>query len=277
LITYGVLSLVNLIVMGLSGHINQFQEFYYKADVVAFGLSLATGIWILLMIILDVASSNASTAKPAFELTWLCLVTLLWLGFGAFSTNRWRGVGAGLCKTIPTASQYDGYRTWCHEVQALRAFIWIEWVIFLFTFAYLLRWTLEKSNSGRNDVWATSFSRFQEMQTGSITRATSEFLQWEKFEGNAQAPSRLENPVQSFEHQAPSMSNNGYARDSSVPPMTTAYARAQYQQGQQAYPAYNGQQMQYTEQSSYPQYVSQNGAQFNMSQSAQYGDASHAI
>ncbi|KIJ27538.1 hypothetical protein M422DRAFT_260987 [Sphaerobolus stellatus SS14] len=278
---YGALLLVDIIVLGLSGHINQFQEFYYKADLIPFGLALATAIWLSVMILLDVKSRNAATAKPAFELTWLGIMTLLWLGFNAFSTNRWRSIGWSVCKTIPHDAQYAAYRTWCTEVQAIRAFIWIEWVLLLLAFIHLLRWTLRQQSDGRTDIWSTSFSRFEEgqAQAGPIAgtgRAQSEFLQWEKFD-RVQQPSRLNNnntPTDPFQSE-PAMTypvEPVQSRDSSVPPMGTAYGRAQQAQRQQqpqaydnGYAAYQTNGTQYAQ--GYPQYGGQS--------SNQYGSSAH--
>lgn len=86
--------------------------------------------------------------------TWPSLWYAHLLAFNAFSTSRWQFVNNGLCGTIPDGTffpmpfiyeikidlnyeiyvepLYASYKTWCNEVQALRAFIWLEWVICMF-------------------------------------------------------------------------------------------------------------------------------------------------
>ncbi|KAF8523348.1 hypothetical protein BU17DRAFT_7255, partial [Hysterangium stoloniferum] len=110
-------------------------------------------------IFLDFNSSNTFTAYPAFELPWLFVTVITWLAINVFSTARWRYIDPSLCRTIPGDSQYAPYRTWCHEIQALRTFVWIEWVVSLLAFAYILRWAIHQHFKGRTDVWTKSISR----------------------------------------------------------------------------------------------------------------------
>jgi len=163
---------------------------------------------------------------------------------------------------------YSSYHTWCEEVQALRAFIWLEWVIFLLMFAYVFRWTFNQYRAGRNDVWSTVISRYQDTLTTTAagvgaSRAPSEFLQWEKFtpmpaiteeSGVTQASASQEEyrePVTDYRNrtqiqpayraQNPSMqymqqqyTNSGYQ----IPKIHQYYAQQQQQQNDIAYGQY---------------------------------------
>jgi len=181
---YALLLLVNTCILALSAHINNFQNFFYRADVFPFALSVVTMVFVFTMICMDIKFKNTVTARPPFELGWLVVFGTLWLASNAFSTNRWKYVTPAICKTIPADAQYAPYRTWCHELQALRALVWVEWIMFLCTFVYLLRWTITQRNSGRSDVWSTAFSRFSVHSSTQMLHhdtANSEFLQWETF------------------------------------------------------------------------------------------------
>ncbi|KAF8527209.1 hypothetical protein JB92DRAFT_2867700 [Gautieria morchelliformis] len=211
-VVYGVLLLVNTIVLALSAHINHFQQFFYRADVFPLALSVVTLVFVLAMVLLDINLNNAVTARPPFELAWLLVFGLIWLGFNAFSTSRWKFITLGTCRSIPSDAQYASYRTWCHEVQALRVLVWVEWVMFLCTFAYLLRWTIAKRNSGRHDVLDTPFSRFSdEAPSNDLAHVretkTSEFLQWERFPQTS-SPS-AESPSAEYTRSRPQQAQYG--------------------------------------------------------------------
>jgi len=252
---YGVLLLVNIIVLALSGHINHFQGFYYKADVFPFALSLATTVFLLTMLFLDINFKNSFTARPPFELAWLFITGIAWLAFNAFSTSRWRYVSLGLCGTIPSGSQFSPYRTWCHELQALRAFVWIEWVIFLFTFAYLLLWAISEHKKGRSDVWSTSMSRFEDAPTTARSHTPSEFLQWEKFPQTSEPQTNFN---QDNESQYPQQERTRPIDIYPTPPPPSQYMQQHVQQ-------------------TYTQYISPSRAQFAQNQHVYYGEPSHVI
>ncbi|KAF8579733.1 hypothetical protein K439DRAFT_1637710 [Ramaria rubella] len=238
---YGALLLVNTVVLGLSGHINHFQAFFYKADVFPLALSVSTTIFVLTMILLDINLKNAFTARPPFELAWLFILGILWLAFNAFSTSRWKYANTGLCGTIPSDAQYAPYRTWCHELQALRVFVWIEWVMILFTFAYLVRWTLRKHHSGRHDVWTTAFSRFVERdppQRPFREATNSEFLQWEKFPQTAAQPQDQFTQPSQDPFAVPSQQFHPYSQDEYdqyVEGLYTQVQPSQYMEQQRAH------------------------------------------
>ena len=56
--------------------------------------------------------------------------------FNAFATSRWRNVPMN-CNSIP--DEYSDMRGWCVDVQALKAFVWIEFVARTSPFAGCLR------------------------------------------------------------------------------------------------------------------------------------------
>ena len=86
---------------------------------------------------------NVPTARPAVEVGLLYVLSIFWLGtpfhlsrlmvpsdlstlaFNAFSTARWRHVPMN-CASIP--DEYADMRSWCVDVQGLKAFVWIEFV-----------------------------------------------------------------------------------------------------------------------------------------------------
>lgn len=87
-----------------------------------------------------------------FSIQSLSLIIIL--AFNAFSTSRWRHVPL-VCSSIPAGElhptprvllhpaisdwlkkEYTDEKIWCHDLQALKAFIWIEWVMSMFTLCY---------------------------------------------------------------------------------------------------------------------------------------------
>lgn len=114
---------------------------------------------------LDFSQTNSLFARPPFEIGFLSLLNIFWLGtsallayqffslrpcksiaFNSFSTSRWRHVPMA-CSAIPDGAlqtfpkptsvtyfiylllEFADERVWCRDVQALKAFVWIEFAI----------------------------------------------------------------------------------------------------------------------------------------------------
>jgi uncharacterized integral membrane protein len=149
--------LVNLIVLALSARVNIFQEFFFVADRFPFGLSIVTFILLGLMVLADFVSSNSYTGRPQFEIAMFSAFTIFWLAFNAFSTSRWNSAPLN-CGEIP--SDYPDVIQWCHELSALRVFVWIEWVMILLTVFFTLRYAVTQSNLGHKHVFEMPLSRY---------------------------------------------------------------------------------------------------------------------
>ncbi|KZS95121.1 hypothetical protein SISNIDRAFT_464780 [Sistotremastrum niveocremeum HHB9708] len=191
---YALLLACDLVVLALSARVNIFQEFFLlpvAADLFPFALSIVTLVVLLGMMMADLAIYDAVITRPAFELAWLGVLSFLWLetrfllaaGFNAFSSSRWAHLTPSMCGNIPIG--YEAEKLWCQEMVALRAFVWIEWVILFLSFGFLLRYVTTRSAEGDKHIWTTSLSRFVPNQSSighlSFTNVQGEFIQWEKF------------------------------------------------------------------------------------------------
>ncbi|KAK7438064.1 hypothetical protein VKT23_018231 [Stygiomarasmius scandens] len=166
----------NLLVLVLSSKVNQFQEFFYVADLFPFALSVICLVVLTIMIGLDFATSTSYTGRPQFELGVFGILTIFWLAFNAFSTLRWRHVTMS-CGGIPSA--FSDMRGWCKDLQALKAFVWIEWVMFLLTTIITLRYVITQNTRGNTHIFKAPLSRYRprdfEQEFGG---RNSEFLQY---------------------------------------------------------------------------------------------------
>jgi hypothetical protein len=160
----GLLLVFTLVILGLSAHVNVFQGFFYVADRFPFVMSLFTIVILLGVIVSEFVSAGESkVSRPAVELVWLGLLLVAWLGANVFSTHRWQPIQMDVCNNIPVESNPEflsAAKTWCYEIQALRAFIWMEWVILLISFASLLSFAIWHSARGVRHVWTTNISQF---------------------------------------------------------------------------------------------------------------------
>ncbi|KAL7283048.1 hypothetical protein PYCCODRAFT_1439990 [Trametes coccinea BRFM310] len=152
-----LLIVLDVIALALAARINIFQEFYFMADLFPLGLAIATLIILFFMLVLDLAIQNVPTARPAFEIGILYVLSIFWLAFNAFSTSRWRNIPLN-CSAIP--EEYPDERTWCRDVQALKSFVWIEFVALFFTASFILRYAITQNNRGRKQIWSGPLSRY---------------------------------------------------------------------------------------------------------------------
>ncbi|KII85575.1 hypothetical protein PLICRDRAFT_44907 [Plicaturopsis crispa FD-325 SS-3] len=185
------LFLANLITLAFAARVNEFQEYYFVADLFPLALSIFTMVVLFFMTISGFTAKESSLVKAPFMIIVLSLLTVLWLAFNAFSTSRWRHVPL-MCSAIP--SEYADMKSWCLDLQVLKSFVWIEWVILLLTTASIARFAFSEHSAGHKHVWTTPFSRYTPYAGGSMyndsygvgpemyptSDAASDFLQFEK-------------------------------------------------------------------------------------------------
>jgi len=180
LIAHLFLLLITIIVLALSTQVNRFQDFFYVADLFPLALSIVTLVLLSSTTALDLAIDDAFTGRPQIEIGLLGILSILWLAFNSFSTSRWRMVPFQ-CSSIPLA--FVDERTWCNNLQALKAFVWIEFLTCFAIAMFTLRYSLAQYNRGNKHIFKTSFSRYRPEvgagETPSFAR-DSEFLQFEK-------------------------------------------------------------------------------------------------
>lgn len=163
LAAHAFLLLVTILSLALSARVNQFQDFFFVADLFPLALSIITFVFLVVMLLLDAMVPSSYTARPQFHIGLFGILSIVWLGAfhtlhlenthkctctrlagNAFSTSRWRHIPMA-CGAIPDGSSQSTYhpnlphlslsipefadeRSWCKDVQALKAFVWIEWV-----------------------------------------------------------------------------------------------------------------------------------------------------
>ena len=88
-------------------------------------MSIITLVTFTLILLVDFASPNAFLGRAPFQVGWLCVLSVFWLAANAFSTSRWRHVPLQ-CDAIP--ADFDSEKAWCKDLQALKSFVWVEWV-----------------------------------------------------------------------------------------------------------------------------------------------------
>ncbi|EIN05499.1 hypothetical protein PUNSTDRAFT_46856 [Punctularia strigosozonata HHB-11173 SS5] len=172
---YAATLLVDIIVLALSARVNEFQEFFFVADKFPLIMSIITLVtltftyalpvavlcppWVNPMnsILLDASRENSFFGRAPFQLSWLFILSVFWLAFNAFSTSRWRHVPLQ-CDAIPAG--FASEKAWCKDLQALKSFVWVEWLLLFLNFALTLRYTISQSTHGLKHVWSTSLSRY---------------------------------------------------------------------------------------------------------------------
>lgn len=156
----------------LSTRVNYFQDFFFVADKFPLIMSVVTMVLYSFIILLDYVSENAFVARPPFYLAVEAVLSIFWLAFNAFSTSRWRHIPLE-CNEIPR--EFEDERAWCRDLQALKSFVWVEWLFIFLSFAFTLRFVLTHHAQGRRHIWRTALSRYYR---ASPIKHTSEFLQY---------------------------------------------------------------------------------------------------
>jgi len=167
-----LLFLVNIVVLAFAVRVNTFQEYFFVADLFPFSLSIVTLVLLFGTIILDLAMVSPATSLPPVEIGHFGALSILWLAFNSFSTSRWASIPSN-CNSIP--ADFPDERVWCKDVQALKAFVWIEFLIFLGITVMTLRYTITQYNRGNRHIIKTSLLHFG--NRAGMAR-NSEFLQY---------------------------------------------------------------------------------------------------
>ncbi|KAF9473469.1 hypothetical protein BDN70DRAFT_885794 [Pholiota conissans] len=173
-----VFLLVDIIVLALSATVNRFQDFFYVADLFPFALSIVSLVVVVLLLAIDLALDNAYTARPQTEIGIYGLLSIFWLSFNAFSTERWSAIPFQ-CNSIPT--EFVDERLWCKSLQALKSFVWINFLLCLGISLFTLRYSISQYYQGNKHIFKMSFSRYrpdiQTRETSFFSGRDSEFLQ----------------------------------------------------------------------------------------------------
>ncbi|KAG2367718.1 hypothetical protein BDR07DRAFT_1392757 [Suillus spraguei] len=126
------------------------DDFYFIFSVLGLVTTLLTIITIPIMLIVGFVRRGAFTSMIVFELSWLFTLTILWVATAgdAISTSNYY-YPQGCVDTNPTVNAY------CMELQAVEAFAFLNFFIFLGYTCVLLVFSIIGSSRG-NDVWTRS-------------------------------------------------------------------------------------------------------------------------
>jgi len=171
---------VDILVLALSTRVNQFQDYFYIADIFPFALSIVSLILVSLLLMIDLALDNSYTGRPQTEIGIFGILSIFWLAFNAFSTSRWSQVPFQ-CDSIPT--EFLDERLWCKSLQALKSFVWINFLICLGITLFTLRYSVAEYGRGNKHIFQMPLSRYRpelKADQGIHGGRGSEFLQFEK-------------------------------------------------------------------------------------------------
>lgn len=154
---YCLMIAFDVVVLALAARVNIFQEFFFVADLFPFALSIITLVALLIVLLTDMSTPNSFLTRPASEIGLLGVLSIFWLAFNSFSTSRWQHIPMA-CSSIP--SEYPDERGWCKDVQALKAFVWIQFAALLLTAVFLLRYVLIHSRRDGATIWKSPLSRY---------------------------------------------------------------------------------------------------------------------
>ncbi|KAF5339595.1 hypothetical protein D9611_011438 [Ephemerocybe angulata] len=178
--SHAVLLVLDLVVLGLAVKVNKFNEFFYVADLFPLALSIVTLVFLFFMISIDFALDHSWTGFPQTEIGVLGILSILWLSFNAFSTSRWKDMPMN-CGSIPL--DFPAERTWCRDVQALKAFVWITFAVCAGIVLCTARYCITQRQRGNKHIFSMPLSRYRSRLNPTSHYTTysagrgSEFLQ----------------------------------------------------------------------------------------------------
>ncbi|KAF9042899.1 hypothetical protein BJ165DRAFT_1390449 [Panaeolus papilionaceus] len=175
-----------IIVLALSTQVNQFTEFFYVADLFPLALSIISLVVVVYLFGMDLALSNAYISRAQSQIAVYGILSIFWLSFNSFSTSRWRHIPFQ-CDQIPR--DFSDERRWCKNLQALKSFVWIEFIISFLICLFTLRYSISQHTRGHKHIFSVSFVRYRAKMgphPGHASAASfgfsrsDDFLQFEK-------------------------------------------------------------------------------------------------
>lgn len=155
-IRIGIFSLsivFSLIVLGLNAYyISLTQPLYFIFSALGVATALLTILTVPVMLIVDSIRRGAFTSMIVVELVWLFILWVLWVataGEAAATFNYYFPRGCIYASVDPTANAY------CMELQAIQAFAFLNFFIFLGYTGTLLVFAIIAGSRG-NSVWTSS-------------------------------------------------------------------------------------------------------------------------
>ncbi|KAG1813230.1 uncharacterized protein BJ212DRAFT_1367319 [Suillus subaureus] len=127
------------------------DNFYFIFSALGVATAMLTIVTIPIMLIIDFTRRGAFTSMIVFELSWLFILAILWVATAgeAITTFNYYYPRGCVDTTDPT------YNAYCMELQAVEAFAFLNFFIFLGYTCVLLVFSIIGSSRG-NNVWTRS-------------------------------------------------------------------------------------------------------------------------
>ncbi|KAG0695318.1 hypothetical protein DFH29DRAFT_1072526 [Suillus ampliporus] len=155
LIIFSLSIVFSLIVLGLNAYFLSVMvphQFYFIFSALGIATAVLTILTVLIMLIVDLIRHGAFTSMIVIELVWLLILSILWIvtaGVAAAGFSLYFPQGCIYATDDPTANAY------CMELQAVLAFAYLNFFIFLGYTSTLLALSLIELSRGKS-VWTSS-------------------------------------------------------------------------------------------------------------------------
>jgi len=147
-------TLFSLIVLGLAAHLlsltTVYLGWYFYFSALGIATSVLSLVTLPLMLLLDFNRRGAFTSMIVVELVWLSILWVLWVATAAETV-------AAVNVSFPLGCIYTNsiYNQYCYEMQAVEAFSFLIFILFLAYTVFLLIAALVAASGGKG-VWLSS-------------------------------------------------------------------------------------------------------------------------
>ncbi|KIJ51159.1 hypothetical protein M422DRAFT_244351 [Sphaerobolus stellatus SS14] len=147
----------SLICLGISAHLLSFFHGLPAPDYLGLGVavSVMTLVTAGVSVVVDLLRKGAFTSMVVVELVWTFIMMVLWIAEAGLSTNSF-SFGCDFVRTTGFFETADPGL--CSEQQALIAFSWLTWFIFLGWNVFLWTATIIAHTRGNPGVWTQSIA-----------------------------------------------------------------------------------------------------------------------
>jgi len=157
LIRQGVLGLTTVFsIIELAVSANLISQFLYigvtndPASALGLAVAVISAVTLPVMLVADIIRRGAFTSMIVVEITWLFILCILWVASAGTTTSRFN-----LYFPVGCISIYSIDIEICHEVQAIAAFAFLNFIIFLVYASALCVMAVIAATRGQS-VWLSS-------------------------------------------------------------------------------------------------------------------------
>jgi len=171
---------------------------YFVYAAFALAISGLTLISVPVMIALSIARKGAFPSMIVVELSYVCLLWILWLAVGGT-------IGNISLINYCSALNYAAYQSACMETQAMVAFAFLNWILLMGLNVFLLSLAIVQANRGNSAIW-TSCVTGVDYGAPAVSSGTSEAkIGYDNTGVTAQYPQPVPTPQQYQSVPSPQM------------------------------------------------------------------------